>query len=246
MLILDLEDAAGPDEKIAARGRIAEALDHWSGCGAIRAIRVNAIGTGLEADDLAAAAMADAIVLPKIGSVTDIEAARALSPDGPVFWAMIETPRALFHLRDIGEAATGLRVAGLIAGTNDLAKEMKTTGRAALVPHLAMIIAAARGYGLVPLDGVYNAYTDIDGLAAEAREGKMLGFAGKTLIHPSQVSEANTAYGPDEDEIDRARRLVAAFALPENAGKGAIPFEGTMAERLHLAEAEAIIREAKG
>jgi len=246
MLILDLEDAAGPDEKIAARGRIADALDQWSGCGAVRAVRVNAIGTGLEADDLAAAAKADAIVLPKIETVTDIEAARAFLPDGPVFWAMIETPRALFHLREIGEAAVGLRVAGLIAGTNDLAKAMKTAGRDAMVPHLARIVAAARGYDLVPLDGVYNAYKDEAGFAVEACAGKAMGFAGKTLIHPSQVGPANIAFGPGEDEIDRARRLVAAFAMPENAGKGAISFEGTMAERLHLADAEAILREVKG
>lgn len=246
MLILDLEDAAGPDEKIAARGRIDDALALWSDCDAICAVRVNAIGTGLEADDLAAAAKADAIVLPKVESVADIEAARALSPDGPDVWAMIETPRALFHLREIGEAAAGLRVAGLIAGTNDLAKAMKTTGRDALVPHLARIVAAARGYDLVPLDGVYNAYTDAAGFAAEAAAGKAMGFAGKTLIHPSQVASSHAAFGPGEDEIDRARRLVAAFALPENAGKGAIPFEGVMAERLHLADAEAIIRDVKG
>ncbi|WP_420430572.1 HpcH/HpaI aldolase/citrate lyase family protein [Hyphobacterium sp.] len=245
MLILDLEDAAGPKEKAEARSRVSGALSSWADCGAVRAVRVNAMGSGLEADDIAAARAADAIVLPKVERVDDLQAARRLMRDGPPLWAMIETPGALFQLREIGEAAADLGVAGLVAGTNDLAKAMKTTGRAALVPHLALIVAAARGYGLMPLDGVYNAYKDADGFADEAAAGKSLGFAGKTLIHPSQVSGANAAFGPSVEELDRARRLVAAFALPENAGKGAIPFEGTMAERLHLAEAEAILKQAE-
>lgn len=245
MLILDLEDAAGPEEKSAARGRVDDALAHWAGCGAIRAVRVNGIGSGLEGGDIAAARGADAIVLPKVESVTDLQAARLLIPEGPPLWAMIETPKALFHLREIGQAAAVLGLVGLIAGTNDLAKALKTTGRAALVPHLALIVAAARGWGLVPLDGVYNAYQDGDGFAAEAAEGKALGYAGKTLIHPSQVAGANDAFGPSTDEIARAKRLVAAFALPEHAEKGAIPFEGTMAERLHLAEAEAILKQVE-
>ena len=245
MLILDLEDAAGPDEKAEAQTRVSGALSSWADCGTVRAVRVNAIGTGLEAGDIAAALAADAIVLPKVERVDDVQAARRLAPDGPPFWAMIETPGALFQLREIGEAAGDLGLAGLIAGTNDLAKAMKTTGRAALVPHLAQIVAAARGHGLIPLDGVFNAYQDADGFAAEAAEGKAFGFAGKTLIHPSQVAGANAAFGPSAEELDRARRLVDAFALPENAGKGAIPFEGTMAERLHLAEAEAILKQAE-
>ncbi|MEE2527301.1 CoA ester lyase [Hyphobacterium sp. HN65] len=242
MLILDLEDAAGPDEKADARGRVSDALAQWAGCGAVRAIRVNAIGTGLEADDIAAAMGADAIVMPKVEGVADIEAARALMPDGPPLWAMIETPLALFHLREIGEAAGALNLSGVIAGTNDLSKELKAMGRGAMTPHLAQIVAAGRAYGLTPLDGVFNAYQDAHGFAAEASEGRALGFAGKSLIHPSQVQAANKAFGPLNDEIDAARRLVAAFALPENAGKGAIPFEGRMAERLHLAEAEALLK----
>jgi citrate lyase beta subunit len=245
MLILDLEDAAGPDEKAAARGRVADALSAWDGAGAVRAVRVNGMGSGLEADDIAAAQAADAIVLPKVERVKDLDAARALAPSGPPLWAMIETPLALLHLREIGDAAGDDGLKGLIAGTNDLAKTMKTSGRDALVPHLAQIVAAARAYDLVPLDGVFNAYKDAAGFAAEARAGKALGFDGKTLIHPSQVTAANAAFGPSPEEIDRARRLVAAFAQPDNIGKGAIPFEGTMAERLHLAEAEAILEQTK-
>jgi len=241
MLILDLEDAAGPDEKAEARGRVVDALTHWSGCGAIRAVRVNGIGSGLEADDIATARDADAIVLPKVENVGDLTAARQMMADSPPIWAMIETPLALFHLREMGETAAKLNVVGLIAGTNDLGKDLKTTGRDALLPHLAMIVAAARAYGLTPLDGVYNAYTDEAGFLTEARAGKALGFAGKSLIHPSQVASANDAFGPTAEDFDQARRLIAAFALPENREKGAIPFEGTMVERLHLAEAEMIL-----
>jgi len=243
MLILDLEDATGPGEKAEARGRVANALDQWAPSGALRAVRVNAIGSGLEGDDIAAARDADVIVLPKVECVRDVQAARLLIPGGPPLWAMIETPLALFRLQEIGEAASALGLAGLIAGTNDLGKELKATGRDALIPHLALIAAAGRAFGLTPLDGVYNAYKDTDGFVAEARAGKAMGFAGKSLIHPSQVASANEAFGPTSEEMDRARRLVAAFSLVENAGKGAIPFEGTMAERLHLAEAETILRQ---
>lgn len=245
MLILDLEDAAGPDEKAEARSRVPDTLDHWANCGALRAVRMNAIGTGLEADDAKAASGADAVVLPKVEGVSDLQAARTLLPEGVTVWAMIETPLALFHLREIGEAADDLGVAGLIAGTNDLGKLLKTQGRGPLTPYLAHIAAAARAYDLIPLDGVYNAYKDADGFAAEAEAGKAMGFTGKTLIHPSQVTGANAAFGPNAAEIERAKRLIAAFDLPENREKGAIPFEGTMAERLHLAEAEAILKQVE-
>ncbi|WP_421789353.1 HpcH/HpaI aldolase/citrate lyase family protein [Hyphobacterium sp.] len=245
MLILDLEDAAGPEEKAGARMRVPEAMAHWAECYALRAVRINAIGTGLEAEDAKAASDAEAIVVPKVEGVSDLRAARAFLPEDQPIWAMIETPLALFHLREMGEVASELGVTGLIAGTNDLGKLLKTQGRAPLEPYLAQIVAAARAYDLTPLDGVYNAYKDETGFLEEAQSGKAMGFAGKTLIHPSQVSGTNSAFGPSKDEFDRAKRLIAAFELPENREKGAIPFEGTMAERLHLAEAEAILKQVE-
>lgn len=243
MLILDLEDATGPDEKIQARESVATALEHWTGCGAIRAVRINAPDTEHWREDLAAAQNADAIVVPKIMTAQDLHTVRAALSDGPPLWAMIETPSALLKLREIAEAAHGAGVAGLIAGTNDLTKSLQITSngdRFGLVPHLANIAAAGRAAGIAIMDGVFNAYTDADGFDREAHEGRALGFDGKSLIHPSQVAPANAAFAPGAAEIDWAQRVIAAFE-GANADKGVIAMEGEMIERLHLARARAIL-----
>ena len=249
LLILDLEDAVGPDEKDEARARVAETLDSWSASGAIRAVRVNGPDTAWNAADMREAARADAIVLPKVNQVGDLHAARsALSAHGtsiPI-WAMVETPLGVMNLNGIA-SATGTGLAGLIAGTNDLAKELRCTAeqaRLALVPHLAAIVCAARARGLYALDGVYNQFRDPKGFRAEAEQGRTLGFDGKTLIHPGQVDLAHLYFGPTSAELERAARIVAAFADPENAGKGVISLDGDMVERLHLDAARALLSAA--
>tara|TARA_R110002096_G_scaffold43519_5_gene117564 strand:+ start:1707 stop:2570 length:864 start_codon:yes stop_codon:yes gene_type:complete len=243
MLILDLEDATGPDDKAQARQAVAHALDQWKNCGAIRAVRINATDTDHWRDDLAAAKGADAIVIPKIMGAQDLLGVRAVAPDNTPLWAMIETPMSLLKLRDIAEAAKGTRLAGLIAGTNDLGKSLQLGGgaeRFGLVPHLAQIVAAGRAAHIAVLDGVFNAYTDADGFDGEARQGRALGFDGKSLIHPSQVAPANAAFAPTPNDIDWAQRVVAAFEA-DNAGKGVIAMDGEMIERLHLTRARAIL-----
>ena len=243
MLILDLEDATGPDEKTEARNVIATALDLWSSAQTLRAVRINAPDTDHWRDDLEAVQNADAIVVPKILSVDDLQTIRAAMRDDTPLWAMIETPESLLNLRDIAQAAIDLGVAGLIAGTNDLTKSLRLpsgSGRFGLIPHLAQIVAAARAGGVHILDGVYNAYKDTDGFAREAEEGRNLGFDGKTLIHPGQVAAANSAFGPNEAEIDWAKRVITAFNDPANSGKGVIAMDGEMIERLHLVRARAI------
>lgn len=244
MLILDLEDATGPDEKTEARNAIAAALDLWSSAQALCAVRINAPDTDHWRDDLDAAQNADAIVVPKILSVDDLQTIRAAMRDDTPLWAMIETPESVLNLRDIAQAAIDLGVAGLIAGTNDLSKSLHLpsgSGRFGLIPHLAQIVAAARAGGVHVLDGVYNAYKDTDGFAREAEEGRNLGFDGKTLIHPGQVAAANSAFGPNEAEIDWAKRVITAFNDPANSGKGVIAMDGEMIERLHLVRARAIL-----
>ena len=246
LLILDLEDAVGPDEKAEARERVGEALDTWSASGAVRAVRVNGTGTPWNQADMRAAARADAVILPKVEQVGDLHEGRsALSAHGtsiPI-WAMVETPLGLMNLGGIA-GATGTGLAGLIAGTNDLAKELRCSaehGRLALVPHLAHIVCAARARGLYALDGVYNHFRDPKGFRAEAEQGRDLGFDGKTLIHPGQVDLAHLYFGPTSAELERAARIVAAFADPENAGKGVISLDGDMVERLHLDAARALL-----
>ena len=183
------------------------------------------------------------MVVPKVASAAELSAVRALlGADGPPLWAMIETCGAILQLAEIVAAGAGLEL--LIAGTNDLAKEMRCrpgVDRAPLVPALAQMVIAARSAGLVVLDGVCNAIGDEARLAAECAQGAMLGFDGKTLIHPGQIAAANAAFGPSGEELAWARGVVAAFAAPEAAGKGAIRLDGAMVERLHLAEAERLL-----
>ena len=246
MLILDLEDAVGPGEKEDARKAAETAMQIWSGAGAVRAIRVNAMDTEWGQADFAVAARADAVVLPKVEQVGDLHEARAaLNAHGssvPI-WAMIETPKSVLGVAAIA-AATGTGLAGLIAGTNDLCKDLRCRpdrDRLALVPHLAQIVCAARAHGLYSLDGVYNHFLDPKGFRSEAEQGHVLGFDGKSLIHPNQVDLAHLYFGPSSEELEHAARVVAAFAAPENAGKGVISLNGDMIERLHLEAARSLL-----
>lgn len=248
-LILDLEDAVAPERKDAARDGLASAMDGWSEVDVIRAIRINGVETDAFKDDvtLAAAAGPDVIVLPKADSADILKTARdALDTagfTGPL-WAMIETPLSIIHLREIGEAAADLNVTALIAGTNDLALALGINAgveRSALLPHLSQIVLHAKAYELIALDGVYNDFSDPQGLTQQSGQGKALGFHGKTAIHPSQVEIIKTAFSPSEADQDWARSIIEAFEDPANTGKGAINVNGQMAERLHYEQALAIL-----
>ena len=248
VVILDLEDAVAPEEKIAARDRVVAAVRE-GGFGARElVVRVNGLDTPWYADDIAAVRGigVDAVLVPKLSYPADLHAIRgSLGDDGPPIWAMIETCAAILSLPALSEAATAARLTALVAGTNDLAKEMRCrlgADRTPLIPALASIVMAARAAGIVALDGVCNALDDPARFEAECTQGATLGFDGKTLIHPSQIEAANGGFGPSEDELAWARAIVAAFAMPDTADKGAIRLDGQMVERLHLAEAEAMLR----
>ena len=246
VVIVDLEDAVAPDAKPHARAAAVAAMA--AGFGRRRqAIRINGLDTEWSVEDAAAVrrSRAEAAVVPKVSSADDLVAARGLlGDDGPPIWAMIETCAAVLALPTIVAAARATRTELLIAGTNDLAKDMRCRPGAArqpLLPALAAIVTAARAAGIVALDGVCNAIDDPARYAAECEQGAMFGFDGKTLIHPSQIEAANRAFGPSAAELAWAERVIAAFADPANAGRGAIRLEGEMVERLHLAEAERIV-----
>ena len=193
-IIFDLEDAVAPDAKPAARAQAAAAVTSGEYGSRELTIRCNGLDTEWGRDDVAAAAAAgpSAVVLPKVDSVDAVDAVSALldesgAPAETKIWPMIETPTAIFDVRSI---AAHPRVAVLVMGTNDLAKELRSPivpGRHPLVPHLATALLAAREAGVVILDGVYNDVKNPDGFAAECRQGMEMGFDGKTLIHPSQV-----------------------------------------------------------
>jgi citrate lyase subunit beta/citryl-CoA lyase len=153
-------------------------------------------------------------------------------------WAMMETPLAMLSARDIAAAAADVetRLSAFVMGTNDLAKETRaaiTPGRAAMFPWLMNCLAAARAFGLDILDGVYNDLANAEGFARECNEARAMGFDGKTLIHPNQIGPCNAAFSPSAEEIAQAKKIIAAFDLPENRDKGVVQLEGRMVERLH-------------
>ena len=244
-VILDLEDSVAPDAKEAARAQVVAAVKS-GGFGAREVlVRLNGVDTPWHADDLSAVAHAapDAVVIPKVSNPDTLEliGRRLLdmgTPHRTRVWAMIETPLALFNVLSIAAEAkdSESRLAGFIMGTNDLAKETRARlvpGRAPMLGWLANCVAAARNYGIDILDGVFNDIGDAGGFAAECRQGVELGFDGKTLIHPSQIGPCNAAFSPAPEEVAWARKIIAAFDLPENKAKGVVSIDGRMVERLH-------------
>jgi len=244
-VILDLEDSVAPDAKVAARDQVVAAVKA-GGFGRREVfVRINGIDTPWHADDLAAAAHAapDAILIPKVSSPETLDLiGRRLLDMGTAHktrvWAMIETPLALFNVLPIAAAArdSETRLAGFVMGTNDLAKDTRARlvpGRAPMIGWLANCVAAARIHGIDILDGVYNDIGNSDGFLMECQQGIELGFDGKTLIHPNQIELCNRAFSPSDDEIAQARKMIAAFDLPENKSKGVVSIDGRMVERLH-------------
>ena len=246
VIILDLEDAVAPDAKATARAQVCAAVATGGFGHRQVVIRTNGLGTPWFNDDIAAAIQAapDAILVPKVSSPLDLgwiskklDEARA-KPSIRV-WAMIETPHAILNICAIAGASAQMpqcRLDCLVLGTNDLVKDTRAeldANRTAALYWLSATVTAARAYTLTVLDGVYNAFKDLDGLERECRQGRMLGFDGKTLIHPDQIAVANRIFAPSDGEVASARKILAAFALPENAGKGVITLDGRMVELLH-------------
>ena len=247
-IIFDLEDAVAPDAKPDARAKAIAAVQSGLYGGRELTIRCNGLDTEWGSADLAAAGAAgpSAVVIPKVDTVEAVEAVAAQldaagAPASVRIWPMIETPTAMFNVRAI---AAHPRVAVLVMGTNDLAKELRSPivpGRHPLVPHLAMALLAAREAGKVILDGVYNDVKNADGFEAECRQGMEMGFDGKTLIHPSQVEPANTVWAPSADEVDYAERVIAAFDEAVADGRGVVTVDGRMIENLHVANARRVL-----
>jgi citrate lyase subunit beta/citryl-CoA lyase len=255
-VILDLEDSVAPEAKVEARERIVATLKQGGFGGREVLIRVNGVHTPWGEADLEAAAAAgpDGVLLPKVdGPGTVLHAARLLreAPMKTRLWAMMETPMAMLTAGVIAATAAdpASRLEALVLGLNDLAKETRarlTPGRAAFATWLATCVAAARAHGVDVIDGVYNDIGDLQGFRAECQQGLEFGFDGKTLIHPSQIDICNEVFSPRAAEVETARKIVAAFELPENAGKGVIQLEGRMVERLHAEMAQRTLYVAQG
>ncbi len=248
-LILDLEDAVAPEAKNEARASLVAALGEGGFGRRETVVRVNALATPWGAADIAALAKAgaDAILLPKIERVGDVrDAIAALDASGapadlPI-WIMVETPRAIL---DIGAIAAAPRLRCLVAGTSDLGRDLRLRARPdrqGLLFALSAIVAAARAHGQDALDGVHLDLEDEAGLAEACRQGRDLGFDGKTLIHPKQIAAANQAFAPSPAEIEAAEAIRAAWAAARAAGKGIVVVKGRLVENLHAEEAERTLR----
>lgn len=242
VILFDLEDAVAPDAKIVARSTLATALEAGGYGPRLRVVRMNALDTVWGADDAAAIALmdCDAVLLPKVNGPADLDVLAALFPDKSI-WAMIETPMGVLNAAAI---AAHPRMAGFVMGTNDLAKDLNSRSRAALMTALQMSVLAAKAAGIVVLDGVYNAFKDDEGLTAECAEGRDMGFDGKTLIHPAQVAICNVAFGPSDAEIDLSNRQITAFDAAEADGQGVAVVGGKIVENLHIVTAKATLAKA--
>lgn len=248
-LILDLEDAVAPDAKAAARGTIAGALAGGGYGGRELIVRVNGLNTPWGYDDLcmAAASSADAVLLPKVESADAVRQAEAVlhaagAPAGQTIWCMMETPLGILNAKEIAGASPA--VGGLVLGTSDLAKDLHaahTAQRLPMITSLGLCLLAARAYGLAVLDGVHLDLNDDDGFAASCRQGRELGFDGKTLIHPKTIAACNAAFAPDADEIAQAHRIIAAHAEAAAAGKGVVLVDGKLVENLHVENARRLV-----
>lgn len=249
--ILDLEDAVAPEAKPDARAAAVDALLQ-GGFKPRLGVRVNGLDTEWGEADLAALADAGAglIVAPKVETAQQVRDISARLPMTCALWIMVETPLAVLNLAALAAAAReqGNRLEGLMLGLNDLGKALGTGAspdREPFKPWLAATVAAARAHDLLAIDAVFNRLDDADGLAAEAAQGRLFGFDGKSLIHPNQIVAAHAAFSPTDAEVARAEAVVAAFAVPDAADKGAVRLDGAMIERLHLVEAEALLARAR-
>jgi len=247
-LILDLEDAVAPDAKIHARENIRAALE--SGFGYREAIvRINGLNTQWGLDDLKyfADAKADAILLPKVESASQIqEVANLLKQFNPSntlkIWAMIETPMAIFKLPEIASSHPLLET--LVMGTSDLVKDLHarhTPSRVETQVALSLSVLAARAHHLCVLDGVHLSLDDEAGLKLSCIQGRDMGFDGKTLIHPSQINLANEIFGPSPQEIDEAKQKIAAYEAAISSGAGIAVLNGKLVEELHIQDAKRIL-----
>ncbi|MDX5358841.1 MAG: CoA ester lyase [Rhodobacterales bacterium] len=245
-IIFDLEDAVAMEEKPRARALLAETLRTADYGQRARIVRINGLDTEWGADDVAAmvGVPLEAILIPKVNSAADVEAVARLIP-GVDLWAMMETPLGMLNAAEI---AAHPRLVGMVMGTNDLAKDLGTRFRADRLPMitgLGLCLLAARAHGVTIVDGVYNAFKDVEGLRAECTQGRDMGFDGKTLIHPDQLAVANEVFAPSEAEVDLARRQIAAFDAAKAAGQGVAVVDGKIVENLHIVTAQATLAKAE-
>lgn len=248
--ILDLEDAVAPDAKIVARQQICEAVKAGGYGQRELAIRVNSLATPWGHDDIAAAATCGghAILIPKVESADTVRQVENImnaagAPDDMAIWCMMETPRGMLEAPAI--AAASPRLACLVMGTSDLAKDLNcahTRERLPMLTSLSLCLLAARANGLAILDGVYLDLNDDEGFEYACKQGVEFGFDGKTLIHPKTVAATNRIFAPSADAVAWSRKIIAAHAEATAQGKGVVVVDGKLVENLHVESARRLVK----
>lgn len=245
-IIFDLEDAVAIDEKANARETLTRELAEGGFGHRYRIVRINSLDTIWGKSDAEAVAKmdCDAVLLPKVESAAQLNALAAITGDLRI-WAMMETPMGMLNAREIAEHPM---LEGMVMGTNDLVKDLgarATPDRVAVMASLGLCVLAAKAYGVTVIDGVYNAFKDEEGLRAECTQGRDMGFDGKTLIHPAQIDTSNEVFGPSEEEVDLARRQIAAFEAAQREGQGVAVVDGRIVENLHVDTARRVLAQAE-
>jgi citrate lyase subunit beta / citryl-CoA lyase len=247
-LIFDLEDAVAPDAKPAARAAVVAAVTAGGYGSRELLVRVNGLGTEWGWDDLAAAAglPIEGVLLPKIESADAVRRVEAMlaarGGDRLAIWCMIETPLGVLHAAEIAGARG--RIGGLVMGTSDLANDLRaqhTADRMPLLTSLGLCLLAARAFDLPILDGVHLDLADDAGFARACRQGRELGFDGKTLIHPKTIAAANAAFAPSPEDLAWSRRIIAAHEAAVQGGGGVVLVDGKLIENLHVANAHRLV-----
>jgi len=248
-LILDLEDAVAPDAKSTAREQVVAATREGGYGYRELLIRTNPLSSPWGYEDLRAAAKsgADAVLLPKVESASMVHEALAVldsagAPTDLAVWCMMETPRGILRAEEIADSSS--RLGGLVMGTSDLTKDLHarhTPDRLPMLPSLGICLLAARAAGVAIIDGVFLDLGDADGFAASCVQGVELGFDGKTLIHPKQLSPANEAFAPSTEEVAWSRKIIGAFEEATAEGKGVVLVDGKLIENLHVENAQRLV-----
>ena len=251
--ILDLEDAVAPDAKIVARQQICEAVKAGGYGQRELAIRVNSLATPWGHDDIVAASTSGghAILIPKVESADTVRQVENImnaagAPDDMAIWCMMETPRGMLEAAAI--AAASPRLACLVMGTSDLAKDLNcahTRERLPMLTSLSLCLLAARANGLAILDGVYLDLNDDEGFEYACKQGVEFGFDGKTLIHPKTVAATNRIFAPSETAVAWSRKIIAAHAEATAQGKGVVVVDGKLIENLHVESARRLVKLAE-